>query len=651
MSAPKRLFLSDEELGKKYDDHNRPNSIYGSSIMNFWRRLPRRRRIALAITVALLLFIFFRHVPTRTRDISDGHLWSHPQYDSYTDSEPLETDNTPDEDGVRYYRGLIEFESLLASLYSSRSWGDEDQDAVVFATGELKFLGDILPVACDMASRERNKVHLAIMGREEIPLADVQRANAFIEEDCPIVWHDARPDHASSSSPWRLELSVKAAMVHMYRVLNPRAIITRDAEHEESFFMDAVEFRAYQMRMTHIALPSSMSNFKWIADLDSSSLEAWNDVQTEILINAPPASSGSLRKLLKDLQHADYFGPAPGLTIELPVDADPTLLKYLKTFRWPPRTGSRHFTLRRRVSPSVMTSQEAAVRAVDSFYPKDSSRYHVLVVSPNTELAPSFFHFLKYSLLKYKYCAKENIPAHLVGISLEMPSSRPTDGKPLSVPKSITKSTSAEARKDELPTLLWQMPNSNAVLYFGDKWLEFQSFLSNRLAPSIQAKQKTPPKVITKAFPSWMDYMLEFMRARAYYLTYPEFATQGDLALATVHNELYQPPEEYDDPKQQQVESNFDEKDLAHSPSTITTLLDIYPGSLPDIRELSVLPYTGEIADVDDFMEKRDSFRRTFRKDIGGCTDGDDIPKIVPLKADDLFCQADITKEGLDAPI
>lgn len=84
---------------------------------------------------------------------------------------------------------------------------------------------------------------------------------------------DARPIHASTSSPWRLELSVKAAFVHMYRILAPRAFITRDIEFEEAFFIDAIELRSFQLGVTHISLPSSLSDFKWIADLDAFSLE------------------------------------------------------------------------------------------------------------------------------------------------------------------------------------------------------------------------------------------------------------------------------------------------------------------------------------------------------------------------------------------
>ncbi|KAF3893183.1 26S proteasome regulatory subunit rpn1 [Trichophyton interdigitale] len=658
MSSSKHLFLSDEELGKKYDDHNRRDSIYGLSLGSFWRRLPRRRRIALVFFVAFVVFIFCKHIPTRVGYVGQrsqilDDSWLHSSHETSVGLEPDEIDSTPDEKGIKYYRRPIEFESLFESLYSTRDLNNyANQESVIFATGQLKSLGDMLPIACDMAARKRNSVHLAIMGRDEIPLADIQRANGFREEDCPVTWHDARPIHASTSSPWRLELSVKAALVHMYRILAPRAFITRDIELEEAFFIDAIEIRAFQLGVTHISLPSSLSNFKWIADLDAYSLEAWNDVQTEILINVLPNSSGAFRKLLRSLQEADYFGPAPGLTIELPVDADPTLLYFLKNFRWPPKTAHRQFTLRRRISPSVLSSQEAAVRTVDSFYPKNPNFSHVILVSPDTELAPSFFHFLKYSLLKYKYGDSEDLPGHLLGVSLELPSSRPTDGKPFSVPMSISSPNPSKGRPAEIPTLLWQIPDNNAVLYFGDMWAEFQSFLSHRLSPSIQRRGKDVHKVILKSYPSWMDYMLEFMRARGYYLVYPAFAAQDDLAIATVHNELHRPPEEYDDPNQIQVKSKFEEKDLAHSPSTLSTLLDVYPGMLPDIRELSVLPYTGELTHDDESTNEQDSFLQTFRKEVGGCTNSDEKPESVPLKADDLFCieEEPISKEGVEIP-
>lgn len=198
MSSSKHLFLSDEELGKKYDDHNRRDSIYGLSLGSFWRRLPRRRRIALVFFVAFVVFIFCKHIPTRVGDVGQrsqilDDSWLHSSHETSVGLEPDEIDSTPDEKGIKYYRGPIEFESLFESLYSTRDLNDyADQESVIFATGQLKSLGDMLPIACDMAARKRNSVHLAIMGRDEIPLADIQRANGFREEDCPVTWHGMR---------------------------------------------------------------------------------------------------------------------------------------------------------------------------------------------------------------------------------------------------------------------------------------------------------------------------------------------------------------------------------------------------------------------------------------------------------------------------
>lgn len=198
MSSSKHLFLSDEELGKKYDDHNHRDSIYGLSLGSFWRRLPRRRRIALVFFVAFVVFIFCKHIPTRVGDVSQRSQllddpWLRPSGETNVESEPAEIDSTQDENGIKYYRGPIDFESLFESLYSTRSLNyDADQESVIFATGQLKSLGDMLPVACDMAARKRSTVHLAIMGRDEIPLADIQRANGFREEDCPVTWHGMR---------------------------------------------------------------------------------------------------------------------------------------------------------------------------------------------------------------------------------------------------------------------------------------------------------------------------------------------------------------------------------------------------------------------------------------------------------------------------
>lgn len=372
----------------------------------------------------------------------------------------------------------------------------------------------------------------------------------------------------------------------------------------------------------------------------------------DILVHAPPQSVGGLVRLLKSLERADYLGSTPTLTIELPPDTDPSVLKFLSTFTWPPNGQRRDFTIRRRIKPQHLTPEEATIRTVDAVYPKHSSFSHVLVLSPQAELSPAYYQYLIYTTLKYKYSSvPEESAGDLLGISLELPSFKPTDDKPFSyLPSSPT---------DETPEFLWQIPNNHAALYFGDKWIEFQSFLSNRFSPSLKSKQNHRSSLISTQFPSWMEYMLEFIRARGYHLLFPAFATEDDLALVSVHSELYRRPEEYALPSPNSASGQNQEEDLNRvenlssgdqlrssektlsESSTLSTLFHTFPGHLPDLSSLKVLSYTGEPIASDDLAEQTEAYRKTFINEIGGCKDEQLPPDAEPLKADDLFCLAD----------
>jgi hypothetical protein len=339
------------------------------------------------------------------------------------------------------------------------------------------------------------------------------------------------------------------------------------------------------------------------------------------------------------------FGPAPSLTIELPADADPTLLKHLSDFNWPPATDRHDFTLRRRIHPRYITPEEASIRMIDAVYPKDSAINHVLVLSPQVELNPSYYHFLKYTLLRYKYSAMaDELNPRLLGISLELPSSKPTDGEPLS---SVTK-LPPPSESGDLPLALWQVPNGHATLYFGDKWTEFQSFLSNRFSPALKSKQKPLSTLQAGKFPAWMDYMLEFIRARGYFLLFPAFATADDLALVSVHGELSRQPEEYD-PVPGKSSSEPGKVPTANQPSsddkvltgayTISNIVRAHPGKLPGLSSLPLLSYSGEAAT--DLLQTAKEYQQTFTREVGSCGDDRKPPAFEPLKADDLFCLED----------
>ncbi|OJD12777.1 hypothetical protein AJ78_06675 [Emergomyces pasteurianus Ep9510] len=689
-----RGYFDDEELGKKFDDPHRPprtsTQFRPKSTSSSWK-LPRRRRMLLVCFGICILYLLLKNIPTdftpttkptkptipfnalhpRLRDdqlLSDGSSVSlgPPR------GPPPNTNEIPSH-GLHYYDGPIKFYSLAASLYSARGLRGyrRHNKIVVFAAADLQALSDLLPLACEMARQKQNRVHFAVMGRNDVSVEGMQMVNGVDAEECPLFWHDARPDYARWSTDSRMESSVMTGFSHINTILRPSLVITHGDRYDETFLWKAVKDKAARAGVPHIRLPARAADFPWMAILDSSSLGAWNNINVEILVHAPPDSSGSLTRLLDSLQGADYLGDTPRLTIELPYNVDTFLFDYLKSFKWPPNSEHSHFTLRRRIQPDSITPEEAAIRTIDSVYPKNSAYSHVLILSPQTELAPSYYHYLKYAILKYKYSQSTTPSLHrLLGISLELPSISPTDGKPFAPPTPSDRTVVIQDIGKEIPVFLWQAPNSNAALYFGDKWIEFQSFLSNRLATSRRPVMKKSLNLISKKFPSWMEYMLELIRARGYYLLYPAFPATTDTVLATTHNELYHLPEEHtphpetSKPKPEsgaedliaspnepltgsissempQVELGSKEKPVGGS-STISSLLPLFPAGLPDLSSLHALPYSQEDNGSPDLVERAQIYLKEFRESIGGCDTaaaaGAQSPAAEGMHADDLFC-------------
>lgn len=199
MSVPK-FFLGDEELGKKYDDHHHKKSRFGTPIPLTWRP-PRRKRFLLVVVGIALLYLFFKRMPSESPE--PEQVYSPP---TFSTAQPLsDVDDFPSgppplpENGIpnidRYYEEPIRFFSLARSLYSGqglRGFG-RNQKVVLFAVADLKVLSDVLPVACDMASRRLNRVHLALMGRDEVSIEGIQMVHNLKETECPLVWHGRCP--------------------------------------------------------------------------------------------------------------------------------------------------------------------------------------------------------------------------------------------------------------------------------------------------------------------------------------------------------------------------------------------------------------------------------------------------------------------------
>lgn len=118
----------------------------------------------------------------------------------------------------------------------------------------------------------------------------------------------------------------------------------------------------------------------------------------DILIHASSGASGSLIRLLKSLSAADYTSCAiPHLTIELPHDVDAPTQEFLRSFQWPPAnienpTNIKQLSLRQRIARWSLDEEESSNRFLESFWPATPQDSHVLVLSPQTELSPQFYH-------------------------------------------------------------------------------------------------------------------------------------------------------------------------------------------------------------------------------------------------------------------
>ena len=267
------------------------------------------------------------------------------------------------------------------------------------------------------------------------------------------------------------------------------------------------------------------------------------------------------------------------------------------------------------------------------------------------ELSPLFFHYLKYNILEYKYSTSKYGHENLFGISLDSPRTHLNDTVNFIAPLS---KTSLDGKAHVVSPFLWQAPNSNAALFFGDKWVELHDFVSHIL--SSQHLLPTPAtlneKLVSKTNPSWMEHILKLARARGYWTLYPSFESSD--ALATTHHELYQPPEEYaEDLEAEAASSEFTadparhlslkQKEKALIAQSTKSLLSILPfgGDLPQIADMPLLSWDGKVSDAAGITTQAADYTKVFRREIGGCI-ATAVQKVrVHLRATDLFCLDD----------
>jgi hypothetical protein len=681
------FFPRDEELGKKDDDHKPTRSPTWSAL-----RYPlrwRKRRIVLALVGLCLLYIFIVNIPdlgeengrrpkTHNPVPKGGKITSSPSdLEPPTGPPPGTRPMKDDEDTPHTYHGRIRFFELGASLHAAaNTLGYRYTNRnVLFAVSNLKSASVMLPMACEMAKWNRNYVHLAIMGRDAISLDDLREINGVDKGKCKVHWHDARPDYSEYSSDFRAEASVKAALTHIYNYLHPQVAIIDDSVSEDPFFIRSLRLKAEDQGLPIIEIPKDGSdNFLWMCRLDSGSLRSWHHSTIDILIQAPSQSSGSLIRLLRSIEKGDYKGlKPPRLIVELPPNLDPPTQYYLENLVWPPAAKENplalsELILRHRIPNERLSQEDASIRFLESFYPTSPENSHVLVLSPQAQLSPMYYHYLKYSLLEYKYSAYGAFDSgNVMGLSLELPTHLLDGTSPLKAPVLTDMNDEKYKTMTGVPSVpfLWQTPNSNAALYFGDKWIELHSFLSARLSAAHRSPPKPPrPKLVSSVFPAWAEYTLELMRARGYALLYP--GTLSTESLATIHNELYQLPEEYQVPPSSMDPKGPHSKDgdpPAPKPPPFLTddhtppapvnpespLLPYarplhaalpFAADLPEIPHLPYLLHTGTLIAPANVSHEADNFAAAFRVEVGGCAKAVEGKrrKVMPGSARDLFC-------------
>ncbi|KAK0620384.1 hypothetical protein B0T14DRAFT_567135 [Immersiella caudata] len=665
------LFLSDAELVKKDDDH-KPKASAMRAPLSIAHVPPRKllKRIAIALVAGVLIYLFIHNIPTdvpirdrRRPNYVSEHVHGqpkpmpkmppHPPDWSKPLKPPKKGKPPPKGPGggiapspSKLYDGPIRFEKLANTLQAiSDTRGDySDNKNVLFAVSSLKSAALLLPVACKMGAELRSYVHFALMSRSDIPIDQLREVNG-IDDSCHLIFHDARPNHPITSTEDRFQRAVMRGFYHINSYMHPQAVMVDSSENESELFLEAARVQLRSMKIPLIELPSNgPSKLTWLTKLDSASLASWHKVNIELLIQAAPGTSGNLVRLLKSLVAADFSASAiPHLTIELPNKVDDATSAFLKDFRWPPAdaynpTHVSQLTLRHRIPRNSLTEEESSARFLESFWPANPRYSHVLVLSPQVELSPLFFHYVKYSVLEYMHsnaAVTQQWDSRLFGISLDIPSTHVDASKPFDPP------TKKGSSSSDTSSFLWQAPNSNAVLYTGPKWVELHAFVSHLLEfqQTTEKKQSALPSLITnklvsKRYPSWLEHALKLSRARGYWTLYPSPQTAGKLAV--VHNEMYRAPEEYEKEIKREGSVDSVERTLAAGP-----LLESLPsrGTLPAFDEMPLLLWDGRTTKLRNLDSHAVDYSWEFRRAVGGCE------KLMPSEllprqsARDLFCE------------
>ncbi|TQV96127.1 glycosyltransferase 2 [Cordyceps javanica] len=548
---------------------------------------------------------------------------------------------TPAEDSLhgdaRQFKGALKFSALIATIRRqiSAPFG-AGVHTVMFAASNVQSAATVLPMACERAGSQSDRVLFALFGDSDIKLDNLLKLNG-IHESCKIMTIDARADQSRQLSNSRLALANARAMSFITTYLRPLSVIVDGSSTEDRPFLDGIKDQMTDTPSTTlIELPSrAQSRLSWMSQLDAAALAKWNDVHFDILIHAPPTGTGNLKRLLRSLAAADLAGHSiPQITIELPPTLDISLERFLTNFKWPaPRlagSSPNMLTLRHRLQNEKPSASQSVIRLLESFWPSESTKSHALILSPHTEVSPQFFHYVKYALLQRRYgttASDDELARLMFGISFTVPKTHIHNSKPFST-------------LDDGSAFVWQAPSSDAMLVFGDKWVELHGYVSY----SLQAQKAgtalpgiAQSKEVSESKPAWLEYMLQLCRLRGYFIAYPSKKTAD--VIVGVYADLPDAPDgrektEADARLEVERGSSFD---AGSQVDMLNTLAD--GGALPKLQALPILSWDGTASTMHDIMKESGKQTAEFRREVGTCKDPEaDVGR--DRFAADLFCAA-----------
>ncbi|KAI0675739.1 hypothetical protein C8Q78DRAFT_963889 [Trametes maxima] len=377
---------------------------------------------------------------------------------------------------------------------------------------------------------------------------------------------------------------------------------------------------------THVRLPrEDMRYIDWMVSLDLEEWRNWHAPQIElsVITNDRPHS---LRRLLRSLSGARYFGDMPNLRINVERSADDETLRMVDEYVWEHGNIFQHHRV---IHGGLLTA------VVESWYPKGNDSYG-LILEDDVELSPLFYAYAKLSLLRYRYGKPENRSPNLFGISLYQQKNLELlpDGRHLFDARTLF--TTAGLQHPHTPYLS-QIPCSWGALYFPEHWREFHAYLTTRLSETVwPLRQTVVPGVRSNRWArSWKKYFIELVYLRGYVMLYPNYA--DFVSLSTNHLEVGSHVKDVPTDVYLRKKRLFN-LPLMPLPLTdtmlglslpTTGLLELPNERLPDWDALPVLDLLGQIVDLNTISQRGTKQRDRLTGCEGPLSEAHDVQELL----------------------